>query len=404
MFSRSLTVGIALALAAATARGAESPLTKKQSQVLAEGVVPAYKQGDALTLLKLLSPLAGELSETRLAAADELLAGHEVPAVADLLGQSRLALVIQGAGPLPPPKPREAALTAQGIKSVLERTLAEKVKHKAFADPLAKPATLEEYRQLFWTIHVLENQLQTAYDVARYAAGLTKAVPERQQATLSEEQRAALATNWQELAGQITAAQRELEEREAELRIQRIEAAVARLEEQGFTKERLLAAAALEEDGRLVAEFLTQNDPAKTGRAFVREALNAPSLAGSIKDQVARGRKAGGDVAAKGQLLFAGLHWWMRGRYGRGPEGWGLLKSAWATRSPQAYFSLYMPRETPQPTDPFQSGRPSPDYERRHHYTWNFEPRSVQSVETSRKTQTVVHDQRQFTLTFDFFY
>ncbi len=309
----SLTIGIALVLASATAWGAESALTKKQLQVLSEGVVPAYKQGDASALLKLLSPLAAELTEPRLAAADELLATQEVPAVADLLGQSRLALVIQGAGPqLPLPKPREAALTAQGIKAVLERTLAEKARHRAFAEQLPKPATLEEYRQLFWSIHVLENQLRTAYDVARYADGLARSVPERQQTVLSDQQRETLATNWGELASQISAAQRELEEREAELRLQRLEIAAARLGEQGFTKERLLAAAALEEDGRLLLELLAQGDPAKGGRSFSRKALRAPSLAETVKEQVVRGRKLGGDVVTKGQLLFAGMHWWLR--------------------------------------------------------------------------------------------
>ena len=404
MVHRSLAIGIALVLAT-TAWGAEPTLTKKQSQALADGVVPAYQQGDALALLKVLSPLAAELSDARLAAADEYLATHQVPPVAQLLGEARLALVIQGAGPqLPAPKPREAALTVLGIKAVLQRTLAEKAKHAALADPLPKPAGLEEYRRLFWSIHVLENQLRTAHDVVRYAALIAKLVPERQRAALSEPQRDALATDFSELTSQVTAAQRDLDEREAELRLQRLELAAAKLADQAFTKERLLAAVALEEDGRLLAEFLTQSDPAKTGRGFSRAALGAPSLTDTVKEQVTRGRKLGGDLIAKSQMLFTGLHWWLRGRYGRGPEGWGLLKSAWAVKSPQAYFSLYMPRETPQPTDPFQAGRPSPDYERRHHYTWSFEPRGIDFVQTDRQTRTVVHGSRQFTLTFDFFY
>ena len=82
-----------------------------------------------------------------------------------------------------------------------------------------------------------------------------------------------------------------------------------------------------------------------------------------------------------------GLQWWLRGRYGRGPEGFGLLKSELALASPQAQMMLYMPPETPRPNDSSTTD-PVPQYDRRHHYIWMFEYRRVNLSQEQRMTTT----------------
>ena len=94
-------------------------------------------------------------------------------------------------------------------------------------------------------------------------------------------------------------------------------------------------------------------------------------------------RESAGDLVTKSRLLYHGMHWWMRGRYGLGPDGFGLLKSVAALNSPLAQFPLYMPAKTPTPTDPTISGYSVPKFDRRHHYIWMYEYRVLRRRHTS---------------------
>ena len=70
----------------------------------------------------------------------------------------------------------------------------------------------------------------------------------------------------------------------------------------------------------------------------------------------------------------------MRGRYGHGPMGGGLLKKDRAKRDPRALIQLYMPAETPVPTPTVGElhGKPQiPLYGRRSHHTWAWENRQI---------------------------
>jgi hypothetical protein len=137
-----------------------------------------------------------------------------------------------------------------------------------------------------------------------------------------------------------------------------------------------------------------------------RQSLNDPQLAETIREQVKRGQQlAGKDFLEKSRLLFTGLHWWFRGRYGMGTDGNGLLKSKLALTSPDAQFGLYMPKEVPKPTDPRQGGKQVPSVDRRHHYIWQFETRTIQTSFNSSTTNKLKSDNRvQQVTTFDRFY
>ncbi|MCA9206279.1 MAG: hypothetical protein KDA59_24670, partial [Planctomycetales bacterium] len=88
-------------------------------------------------------------------------------------------------------------------------------------------------------------------------------------------------------------------------------------------------------------------------------------------------------------MFRQGLQWWLRGRYGRGPDGYGLLKSELALISPAAQMGIYLPNETPTPTDPANPSKTAvPEVDRRHHYIWGMEYRRVQQVSSESMTAT----------------
>jgi hypothetical protein len=137
-----------------------------------------------------------------------------------------------------------------------------------------------------------------------------------------------------------------------------------------------------------------------------RQSLADPNLPETIREHVKHGlQTAGKDFVQKSRLLFTGLHWWFRGRYGMGTDGNGLLKSKLALTSPDAQFGLYMPREIPQPTDPRQGGQQVPQVDRRHHYVWQFETRTIQtSFQSVSKTEQGHITKVNQVTTFDRFY
>ena len=247
------------------------------------------------------------------------------------------------------------------------------------ANPLAPPANLVAFRDLFWSIHVYENRLLAGGHLTQHAASLVKAGSRTNQKSLTDDQRRLLATDYNVVYEELAATRRELHEREAELRIARLDMAVDVLRDSGDLKEKFLAAFAVDFDGQVLAELFAAGK-------FERESLNNEQLPGHIREKSAKGRELAGDLLTKSRLLFNGLRWWSRGRYGRGSEANGLLKSPLAVRSLQAQAALFMPRSAPKPVDPFQSSARVPDYDRRHHYLWAWEDRQLQVSQVGKST------------------
>jgi hypothetical protein len=205
---------------------------------------------------------------------------------------------------------------------------------------------------------------------------LAKSYPKNQLAKLSEDDRRLIEAESGALKTQIAQEVADLEEREAELRINRLSFSLGVLQNPQLSEERVLAAFASEFDGRLIKEFFDQAK--KSRRNFSRDLLKDPATDGRVATERRRAHELAGDLGGKSQLLFEGLHWWMRGRYGRGPEVGGLAKSVLALRTPQGQLGLYMPIDIPTPTD--ATVGPSqrvPTYDRRHQYLWAMEDRRV---------------------------
>jgi len=155
------------------------------------------------------------------------------------------------------------------------------------------------------------------------------------------------------------------------------------LEESGLTKDRFHAAYAWQRDANQVQMALDARKRQK--QPFQRAALNAADLAQRVAAESNGCRELAGDLTLKATWLFEGLHWWLRGRYGAGPDVWGLAKNQLALQSPQSMFPLLMPAVLPKPTDPTTAAARSANtyYERRHHNWWAWEDRRVQSSSSS---------------------
>jgi len=360
-----------LFLVSTQAAADQAALSKKLVLEINEKVIPAYQAGKPLTMLKALSPLMARIPEDRVEAVDSLLAEHQAPTLGELLVDARVSLVQQGfAKDAPRAHYREVLLTSTAMKDRIETVLAEKEAHPALAADAETPESFEDYDDLFWKIHVLEQQLANMTRIGDYAQKMTTSTRVNRK-RLTEKQLAVLDFDFGPLQQGLKSLGETLQARSTELRIERIRFAIDTIRKSDDFKQKLLAALIIDLDGNHLQKMENADE--------------------ELVAQVKQTRKSFSRLVKKSRLLHSGLHWWMRGRYGRGPEGAGLLKSEQALRSPQALFGLYMPVTTPTPTDPSdRSARPIPEVDRRHHYIWLYEYRQIgdRKVETHSVSQS----------------
>lgn len=345
----------------------------------------AYRQGNPLAVLQSLSPLLAKMSDEQLEAVDGILSDRKIPPVGRLLGEARLSIERQNfQGRLPRVTTREAQLVLPEFERQLQALLKVTESHPVMKDPLPSPDDVEAFEQLLWDAHVLSNQLENAEFTADYMNRLATRSSKRRGKKDQDDP-----VDYAAIVQNLKDTQADLSEREIELRLDRLALAKQLLAKPELTKEKFLAAGAWWVDARLIEEFFQESKRAKR-QVFGRDRLNEPGLLKQVASDAQEARELAGDLTLKSQLLFEGLHWWVRGRYGIGTEMWGLAKSAAAMHSFEAQMALYMPTEPPTPTDPTTVDSYSdyvPMYDRRHHYWWAWEDRTVSRGGFSRATK-----------------
>jgi len=361
-------------------------LSSRLEKVVNQQIVPAYQNDRIQVSVKILENLLAKLDTEDLSEINTILKEQGVPEIGEMMLEARIRQVV--AQRMKPEKisPREAAMAMPVLQARIEKLLVEVEKSGFLESELPDYATIKDYEDAFWEIHVATNKLQNAATMTKYGQSIIEAALEKKLKDLSDDEIANLEIDFASLRNQLHEVHSELQESKAELRINAVNKATRIVRDAKDFKERLRAAYVINFDGQQVVDFLRT---AKTDK-LTRPALRDPNQLNSITTAVAYARENAGDVALKSRLLYLGMHWWTRGRYGEGPEGMGLLKSEAALSSPLARFPLYMPLYMPTPTDPF-AGPSVPRFDRRHHYIWMYEYRSIQThhEEESYSTKTV---------------
>ena len=139
---------------------------------------------------------------------------------------------------------------------------------------------------------------------------------------------------------------------------------------------------------QLEARRKRSGDEPEVAAAFGRADLNREDIHQEVTELTELGYELAGDLIDKSLLLFDGLRWWSRGRYGRGPEAFGLLKGKQALDSDGDMAAISMPVKAPTPTDPALVAYAGqiPDYDRRHKYIWTLEDRRFYDVQQDEET------------------
>ena len=362
---RYLVLILAVLVASAPV-SAQKKLSTSVKSTIVERVIPAYRSDDALSAIKLFSPLVARMNDEQVAAVDALLKENDVPESRQLITEARLTLMRFGqVRGIPSPRGTELRLLSLSLDERIDRIVAKAEGHRVMATELPSPKDLEEYEGFFWDAHVLGNELINVRKIAVY--GLSTADGKKGQEDLD--------VDFQAHVAKIERIGVELSLRRVEMHLQRLELAQRVLSEEDDLRLRILAAYSIDFDAPVLRAFLKENETSAGGRPqLARERLAEDGLDQRVAELIESGEELAGDLRVKSRLFFEGRHWWMRGRYGRGAEQGGLMKSRYAMNSMQAQMALHMPVSPPEPLDPFggQSYQ-TPEVDRRHHYNWTTE-------------------------------
>jgi hypothetical protein len=354
---------------------APAALKGKLKLTLEQQVIPAYQQGDSIAVVRTLAPLVSRLTDDVLAEVDAFLQQQQVPPLGELLATARTSLIRQQVSGLPRPTQRELLIVLPVWHTELAAVLDSENQPGAITNPPPRGTSMEDYEKLFWELHVAENQLWNARQLAGQIANWTRRGLNR--SNLNDAQRTLLDFDYETGEARIRELAQQRMDRELLLRAQRLGDAVNDLADRKDHRSRLLAAFALATDSRLLAEYLERHPKLPDGD----DPSTMPLTKAELAELTRQGRQAAGEkLLVKGQLLFEGLHWWLRGRYGRGSEGGGLFKNKQVLTNPALRFGLLMPTDPPRPTVPGVASRyePVPFADRRHHYVWAWENQGIE--------------------------
>ena len=382
-----------LSLAQDADAGAEKvkPLSKKMLRTV-EKIIPTIRHRNENEFLELSMPLIKSTKPEQLEVIDQMCSDRGVTTVSEWFTELVVDKVLQGIDPVRATSNRQMArVVLFGVADGLEEFEQSLTRHVVMQSPQEVPTGFQESEKLFWDIYVLHNEFDNSSKKLQFANALLK----RHGKALKRQGGEALVQRFAEIKSRLEEQYKDIDERAAELRLQRFKVAHQTLtdEENEDNFELLLTSAmALEQDGQVLTAFFKDND------AISRESLSVESLSDEILSMLKSGREAGGEVTKKASLFRNGLHYWVRGRYGAGPLTGGLVKAPNATDSISSMELLSMPKLRDKPISSYHSEEETTaGYDRRHHYTWAAEYRPVRTVQgktTSRTASSTTNSDR----------
>jgi hypothetical protein len=399
--SITLIMLLSLALGGAKPKPAAHGLPAKLRGIV-DKIEAAYVRGDLVETWRLVAPTISGLKPDVAELFENALAAKEIPAPGDLLVQARLKLLMENRiRALPEPSVKERLLVLEALEKHVRAPLEQIAAQPLLSEDAPVPEKMADFDQKLAEIRELYRKLMIAAASAKYGAELAAKLPALARKKLTDSEKQAIAIAEGDLGTHVEESAKALAELELETYLQRLKYGVEQLRESRLTTEKFIAAASTRRDGRVLTRALSPPpDPPVKGSAskrgnkpaapptappvFHRAALSNPNLADDVEKLLAEAADLAGPLADRSEGFALGLEAWLRGRYGFGPDAWGLAKSAEALKRPELLQVVSMPEKLPGGAD--KEGRNDatvaehPD--RRHHCTWAWEDRrlSIQST------------------------
>ena len=293
--------------------------------------------------------------------------------------------VRQGSVPADLKMRRPVALyLTSGTTKEIDRLLVELKDHDLMNSNEA-PENWVRSRNFFLDVESLVSRMSELQMMGEFVNATLE--PYRASSKLSKGEGGEILKRFQTAAESFAAVKKQAVEKEAILRLQRLNTAAKALRNPTDFEMDFVSALFIEEDATALDVFFKNAD------ALDAKELNQPGLVQSTLATIMDVRNSGSPVVEKAKLLTKGLVQWKRGRYGIGALGKGLLK---ANSPPNKRLgaarasddSLRMP-ETTLAISQFLGSDSGSGFDRRHYYTWDLEERRLfQSYGSSSRSNT----------------
>ena len=251
------------------------------------------------------------------------------------------------------------------------------------------PENWLESRNFFLDVESLVGRTSDLQMMGEFANATLE--PYRESGKLSKGEARGILERFQSAAESFATLKKQAVEKEAILRLKRLNAAAQALRNPGDFENDFVSALFVEEDAAALDSFF------KNAGAPDAEELKQPGLVQTTIATIMDVRNSSNPVVEKAKLLSKGLQAWKRGRYGAGALGNGLLKASLFPNSKNRRRaaqtgpnSLRMP-ENAIAISQFLGSDSGPGYDRRHYYTWDLEYRPLYrsyGSSSKRNTQT----------------
>ena len=353
-------------------------LTQHEQQLLRSGLVPAAIAGDPVQLLPILQRTIKRFSG-KMELVDQFVSDANLPPVEQLLLQSRIAIVLNSdqASPILPTQ-EETHVVAPKLVQMCRAALSES---EACVQELNQ-SNIESFRELEDLLASERAQCQRVDQSIKLAEfGSKLPAPSR------EAQNGREASNWKPT--DFLAIQTELEkvlnslhQAGVNLRVGRCKKVQLVLDDSQSHRERLMAIKGLIADAAFFRALFPQDLlPRKIKKAGYGKLATARPI--QVNRAILDWIPECIEKVEERELLVAyhfdsGLSWWLRGRFGSGPLGGGLLKDPRAKGTESILHQLDMPLEYPDLSKYESDADRLPMFcERRHHLQWQWENRGI---------------------------
>ena len=369
-------------------RAQEVIVSAKVTRQLGE-MIEAYQHQDPHRFVSVSKDILNRSGKEDLKSINLELRKRGLPSVESLVAQVRILAAKSGV-PLPPPTWNEFRGILPQVVQQIAKLTNEYDRHPLSAAEVTSPDNFSVYEDHIWQLHVFRNKFNILSKVAidtdalknKFGRQIKKNIE-----AMEDSEAKAFRMDLQEAAKRLKMLVQAIDEREAEIRVLRIDDANDLIVSGKSFASQFDAAFALAYDQLFFKDFIALAE--KENREFKNADLNDGSLFKIVDELIETAKTRNPNLFEKATLFYVGSHWWLRGRYGQGPLANGLLKSEAARKDEDAMFPLFMPTQMPNVEQLLGNQNPKPVI-RRHEFIWSLGNEGIESrAAAGRKTPVV---------------
>lgn len=352
-------------------------------------LIHSYQNQNPTGFITASSDLLNRSNKEVIEQVNEALESRKLPSLQKMLAHVRVEATKSNIA-LPAPNWLEFQYIVPEVVDQVQTVIQAYEQSQFVKTEISAPEKFQGYDELIWQLHVFRNRFEVLKKVVNATTGLSEKFSRplaKHKSTLVGDAKKPFEFDFKAAAQRLHEIVLAIDEKEAEVRVMRIDDANDLIAVGGKFVDQFDAAFALAYDELFFEKFY--ETAKKENRSFQNADLNDDSIASILSDLVESAKTKNPDLFEKATLFYVGSHWWLRGRYGQGPLANGLLKAKNAAQNEKTLFPLFMPMQMPN-VDQLLGNQVAKPVIRRHEFVWGLGDEGIQTMNISSGSKTRV--------------